>query len=258
MTVLILGCGWVGEAFAQLLKALGHKLYVSTTNMQKYHRLQADGISVVLADFDQALHSADFPQQVDYVLTSVPASKSLQADELAARFQAIYTLLYKVQYKKHIFLSSVGVYPDTDGRFTEDSEVLEDSHLRRAELHLLGCANTHVYRLGGLFGEDRVFAKYFQGRVCTTGEQPANFIHRDDVLQLILQGFEQELKAEVYNLVCPMHPTKKEVILASAEKYGYQAPQAFVAGDSFQKYVSGSKLTEELGYSFLYPSPNDF
>ncbi len=258
MTVLILGCGWIGEAFAKELQAAGHTVYASTTNMQKYHRLQADGISVILADFDQAGELTDFPERVDYVLNSVPASKSLKLPELTLRYQRIATLLDKLSYKKHIFLSSIGVYPDKDGYFSESSAVLADSNLRRAELQMLACRGSYVYRLGGLFGRDRIFAKYFKGRICTSGAQAANFIHSDDVLGLLQEGFQQELKTNLYNAVCPMHPSKEEVVVASATKYGLELPTAFVAQDSFQKVVSGAMLAADLNYAFKFPSPLDF
>lgn len=258
MRYLILGCGWIGEAFAKQLKARGHEVYATTTQVEKYHRLQADGIFAIQANFDAGVDLGQFPAEVDYVLNSVPASQRFESAILDSRFQEVTRLLDTLVYKKHIFLSSIGIYPDTDATFTEVGPLLVDSNLAHAESAMLRLPYTHVYRLGGLFGQERIFAKYFQGKVCTTGGQLANFVHQDDVVELLLLGFEKHLADAVYNVVAPAHPTKEEVILASAKKYGFQEPAAFEPTDSFQKLVLGEALTNALRYTYIYVSPLDF
>ncbi|MGH2624029.1 MAG: hypothetical protein ACRDE7_10205, partial [Sphingobacterium sp.] len=61
-----------------------------------------------------------------------------------------------------------------------------------------------------------------------------------------------------YNIVCPNHPPKKEVIQASAKKYFFNYPLAYKPKNSFQKRVRGKKITELLKYKFKYSSPIDF
>lgn len=239
------------------MQAMGHQIYATTTNEEKYHRLQGDGIFVLRANFDGAWSAEDFPKEVDYVLNSIPATRRLTTDDLENRFQQVSRLLSEINYKKQLFLSSIGVYPDVDGVFEEGDEVPE-GNLLRAEQIMQAFENTVVYRLGGLFGGERIFAKYFAGRVCKTGSQPANFIHRDDVIELIRLGFEGELSDTLYNIVCLAHPTKKEVILASAAKHGFDLPAAFEDRDSYQKEVRGDKIVQELNFVFKYPSPVDF
>ncbi len=127
-----------------------------------------------------------------------------------------------------------------------------------AEACMLGLADTIIYRLGGLFGKNRVFAKYFSERICTTGEQPANFVHIDDVIRLLEAASCNVLKHTVYNVVAPLHPKKKDVILASAKKYGYILPLAFEATNTIQKIVRGELLQEELEYEYVLPDPLQF
>ncbi|KGE15901.1 NAD-dependent epimerase/dehydratase family protein [Sphingobacterium deserti] len=259
MRYLILGCGWVGEALAKTLLQKGHQVYASTTDSEKYQRLQALGISAILADFDREVDLASFPGEVDFVLNSIPAVKRLEQPLLEARFASLKEVLKHLTYRKQIFLSSIGVYPDVDGDFTESSALDAKAYkLYAAEECMLTLANTVVYRLGGLFGDQRIFAKYFQDKVCHTGAQLANFIHQDDVLNLIVLGFEQNLSSSCYNLVAPAHPTKREVVLASAAKYGFKPPSAFEDREKFKKQVIGDKILQELHYVFKYPSPLDF
>ncbi|WP_159731069.1 GDP-L-fucose synthase [Sphingobacterium sp. 18053] len=262
MRILILGCGWLAESFAIHMKHQGHEVWASTTTSEKYHRLKADGIFSFILDFDYENFPAQvvLPTQFDFVLNSIPASQKNSVAILENRFSNIKSFYAHMTWKKQVFLSSIGIYPDKDGVFDESyADITElSSKLLLAEASMLGLADTIIYRLGGLFGKNRVFAKYFAERICTTGEQPANFVHIDDVIRLLEAASCNALKYTVYNVVAPLHPKKKDVILASAKKYGYALPLAFEAADATQKIVSGRLLLEELDYQFVLPDPLQF
>ncbi|MFD1768950.1 NAD-dependent epimerase/dehydratase family protein [Sphingobacterium suaedae] len=258
MKFLILGCGWVGEFFARQMLAEGHEVFATTTQQQKYQRLMDGGIFAIRADFDYAVSRDHFPTDVDFVLNSIPASRRIESNVLDARLTQISALLTSVSYKKHIFLSSVGIYPDQDGVFTEAYPVDLAQNLAVAENAMLCLPETTVYRLGGLFGGNRIFAKYFENRICTIGRQTANFVHRDDVTALIRKGFLFPLKQKIYNIVTPEHPAKSEVVFASAAKYSFSLPAAFEDGQAFQKIVVGQRIADDLNYTFLFKSPLEF
>ncbi|MBB1647083.1 GDP-L-fucose synthase [Sphingobacterium sp. UME9] len=262
MRILILGCGWLAESFAIHMKHQGHEVWASTTTSEKYHRLKADGIFSFILDFDYENFPAQvvLPTQFDFVLNSIPASQKNSVAILENRFSNIKSFYAHMTWKRQVFLSSIGIYPDKDGVFDESyADITElSSKLLLAEASMLGLADTIIYRLGGLFGKNRVFAKYFAERICTTGEQPANFVHIDDVIRLLEAASCNALKYTVYNIVAPLHPKKKDVILASAKKYGYALPLAFEAADATQKIVSGRLLLEELDYQFVLPDPLQF
>lgn len=262
MRILILGCGWLAESFALHMKYQGHEVWASTTTSEKYHRLNADGIFSFILDFDYENFPAriDLPTQFDFVLNSIPASQKNSVSILENRFSNIKSFYRHITWKKQVFLSSIGIYPDKDAVFDEfyaDTTELS-SKLLLAEACMLGLADTIIYRLGGLFGKNRVFAKYFSERICTTGEQPANFVHIDDVIRLLEAASCNVLKHTVYNVVAPLHPKKKDVILASAKKYGYILPLAFEATNTIQKIVRGELLQEELEYEYVLPNPLQF
>lgn len=262
MRILILGCGWLGESFAVYMKHQGHEVWASTTTDEKYHRLNAEGIFSFMLDFDGESfpEKAGIPNQFDFVLNSIPASQKNSVEKLNNRFSNIKQFFSRISWQAHVFLSSTGIYPAKDvvfdESFTNRAELAPK--LLMAEEYMLKLANTIVYRLGGLFGKNRVFAKYFSERICTTGEQPANFVHIDDVVALLEATTNRTLKHAVYNVVAPLHPKKKDVILASAKKYGYALPLAFEAAETTQKIVSGELLQEELDYQFVLPDPLQF
>lgn len=253
--VLILGCGWIGRAFAAEQLSKGYTVYATTTRAEKAEELEQEGIKPLIVDFDQEIDLSLFPAKVDFILNSIPATKRLSPEVLQRRFAQLGLLLGKLAYRKHLFLSSVGIYPDQSQVFTEAFPVAENSNLRMAEKAMLQHNNSLVYRLGGLFGKDRVLAKYFQHKTCGIGAQPANFVHIEDVLRLLVAAKEHKLVADIYNVVCPAHPSKEAVIRAGAQRYGFSLPAAFDDATNFQKIVSGYKLQNELKYSFLYESP---
>lgn len=259
--LLILGCGWVGEELAYHLKKKGWNIWVTTRTEEKYHRLKADGIFAFIHDFDRDLY-LDLPVDVsfDAVLNSIPASQKNSEAEIEHRFSHVFNILCSVNYKKHIFLSSVGVYPDLDGTFNEtyQEEELMSPKLRMAEKKMMSLPYSMTFRLGGLFGKNRIFGKYFQDKIVSTGDQPANFIHLDDVVGLIEQALENNIPYTYYNLVAPEHPLKKDVILRSAQKYMFSYPSAFEPSHSFQKIVQGDKIIDLLNYEFKHPSPLEF
>lgn len=254
--VLILGGGWVGQEVAALLYSEGYEVWVSTTSLDKVAVFKGLGYHGVCIDFDHGLKEQQvLPDSFDFVLNSIPATSRHSRDVLDRRFGNVQTLLRQVAFKKHIFLSSIGIYPDKDGWYDEEWNDELDGRLLGAEQAMGSLPDTLIYRLGGLFGKERIFAKYFGGRVCQTGDQPANFVHLEDVTELIKLGFLSLAGSNVYNIVAPIHPTKKEVILASASKYGMALPISFDPVASHQKVVRGQKIIDELDYSYKYPSP---
>lgn len=261
MRYLILGCGWVGEFVAKLWLNEGHEVWASTTTDEKYHRLRSDGIFVFTHNFDKsATLPDDLPIDFDYILVSIPASSKSTIEQLTHRFFHVAQSLSTLTYKKIIFLSSTGIYPDVSKEIMEDTFAENElqEKLLLAEKAIGQFPRTHVFRLGGLFGLNRIFAKYFANKICTTGGQLANFIHLEDVARIISLGFVTPLTYAIYNVVCPLHPSKKDVIEASAKKYGFDLPSAFNDSASFQKIVRSARLQNDLNYTFKYKSPLDF
>ncbi|MBE8714623.1 Rossmann-fold NAD(P)-binding domain-containing protein [Sphingobacterium hungaricum] len=259
--ILILGCGWVGEFAAKAWHKQGYKIWASTTTLEKHHRLSDEGVFSFMLDFDSDENPpAGFPEYFDAILVSVPASKKNSVDDIRNRFYHVKNFVTPLKYSKLIYLSSIGIYPNqtkTVSEFTYNESQL-DPKLLVAEQIILTLSNSYLFRLGGLFGLNRIFAKYFENKVCTSGDEIANFIHLEDVFGLLHLAFEIPMRERIYNAVAPEHPLKKEVILASAKKYNFELPSAFENISSFKKNVSGTLLQNDLNYTFKYPSPLDF
>jgi nucleoside-diphosphate-sugar epimerase len=256
MRILILGCGWVGEEVAKYYISKGDEVYATCTSIDKQEHLLSIGCKVAVVNFDSTNSIEEFPKEFDVVLNSVPASSRNTEEEIAQRFENLKNYISQITYDKHIYLSSIGIYPDIDFTFDESYCGNLNNRLYIAEQKMTQTKSI-TYRLGGLFGKNRIFAKYFENRICT-GDQPANFVHLDDVVDLIVLGFENDLQNSIYNIVAPEHPIKRKVIIASAKQYGFDLPSEFKPQDSFQKIVDGSRIVKEINYQFNYPSPLEF
>jgi Ketopantoate reductase PanE/ApbA. len=262
MNVLIVGCGWVGTYVASRLLSKGYKLWGTCRTPEKAAKLKEMGLRSYVIDFDRDAAINDLPKTTfDTIIISVPITRKDAIETVSSRFKRLTLFLKELSFRQVLYFGSIGIYPKVDGLITEDTFAAEelDEKLWLGESRLRTvCPDINVFRLGGLFGQERIFAKYFAGKVCEIGFQTANFVHVEDVCRIISITMEREVRGATYNVVCPEHPLKKDVIAVSAAKYGYGLPSSFTDSDQTAKIVSSNLLVAELGYSFVYRSPLQF
>lgn len=262
MDILIVGCGWVGTHIATELVGAGHRVWATCTSSEKAQRLEALGLMAMVADFDREEKPTPLAQEVfDVAIISIPIRRKDNAEMVQRRFTRLVDFLGGLSFNQSFFFGSVGIYPKVSATFTESSvpDTELEPKLLSGELALrTAYPNLNVLRLGGLFGFDRVMAKYFAGKVCEIGYQTANSVHVVDVHGIAAAMMAAGSQGKTYNVVCPEHPLKKDVIAASAAKYGYGMPTAFSATDKTAKVVSPARLIADLGYRFTYRSPLEF
>ncbi|MFB2118563.1 2-dehydropantoate 2-reductase N-terminal domain-containing protein [Parapedobacter sp. 2B3] len=262
MDILIVGCGWVGTHIATELTRAGHRVWATCTSTEKAERLEALGLVATVADFDREEESPRLGREVfDVAIVSVPITHKDGAEAVQHRFAKLVGFLGRFSFKQSFFFGSVGIYPKVSATITEatfaDAEL--DPKLFSGERTLRAAhPNLNVLRLGGLFGFERVMAKHFVGRVCEIGYQTANFVHVVDIYGIVAAMISAGSQGKTYNVVCPEHPLKKDVIAASAARYGYGMPTAFSETDRTAKVVSPERLMADLGYRFAYRSPLQF
>lgn len=263
MKVLIVGCGWVGTYMAAEMIHAGYSVWATCTSAEKARRLEALGLAAAtVADFDVEGSPMEMGQrEFDVVIVSVPIKRKDSTDTVHRRFARLVDFLGRVSFNQSFFFGSVGIYPKVSATITETTFAtteLEPKLLSGETVLRAAYPNLNILRLGGLFGFERVMAKYFVGKVCEIGYQTANFVHVEDIYGVIAAMMAASAQKKTYNVVCPEHPLKKDVIAASAAKYGYAMPTAFSDADRTAKVVSPEHLIADLGYRFKYPSPLQF
>lgn len=271
-SISILGCGWLGLPLGKHFSDKGYTVKGSTTNEEKLPILTENGIEAFRIQLNPQIvgENVDNFLKAETLLINIPPRISLQ--KVDAHVEQIANLLVHVKnssIKNIIYISSTSVYPELNREvFEEDVITPEQSAsptMVKAEKLLLefwkeSSVNLTILRCGGLMGYERIPAKYFSGwKGLTTGDIQVNYVHRDDVIRIIETIIENNIWNEVFNIVSPIHPTRKEIYAKNCEELGFEMPE-FVAPNGPQpfKIISPKKWLEHSKYEFIYENPLDY
>jgi nucleoside-diphosphate-sugar epimerase len=272
-TISILGCGWLGSPLARNLLAEGYTVKGSTTSAEKLSVMRDVGITpfrLKLSPEPEPPDTDDF-FDTDLLIIDIPPKTRTQGEDFHPRQISAVTGKIKQHGIPHcIYISSTSVYPNLEKEVNEEDapEANEGATTESSQAALLGAEQIlkettdlalTIVRCGGLMGYDRIPGKYFTGKKdLSTGSIPVNYIHRDDVIGIVLEVIRQNCWSQVFNAVAPQHPTRREVYEQNAREFGFEAPTFTDAPSKDFKIVSPAKLQTVLGYKFRYPNPLAF
>lgn len=260
--ISILGCGWLGLPLAKFLIEKNFTIKGSTTSPHKLSELRLNQIQAHHLVLDPKLCGEtwdDFLEN-DILIINIPP-RSMGKD---FHFQQIQNLLQKLtnpKEQKIIYISSTSVYPNVNRVVTEDDATMDGTNKNLPECEKLlknQRYKTTILRCGGLMGKDRIPARYFVGRTVDTGEFPVNYIHLEDVIQIIYQVIIQEKWDKTWNLVTPKRRKRREVFEKNIADFGFENIHFKHNPNQDYKIVSSEKLQTELDYTFVYSDPIDF
>ncbi|AEI47395.1 SDR family oxidoreductase [Runella slithyformis] len=265
MKISILGCGWLGLPLAAQLIEEGHSVKGSTTSVEKLavlRSLEIEPLWLQLTPEPKGI-GWDYLLDCEVLIVNVPPRLERAGNDFhPAQLRHLTELVKESPVQRIIYISSTSVYPELNREVAEE-DVIQPSQsaapsLAEAEQLIQMLPQSWlVLRCGGLMGYERIPGKYVAGKKgITTGDVPVNYIHRDDVIGII-KAFIQNpsLWNETYNLTTPLHPTRREVYLASCAPFGYEPPTFQTTADNPYKIVSSQKLQDKLNYSFRFPNP---
>lgn len=268
-TVSILGCGWLGLPLGRRLVEAGYAVKGSTTTPDKRATLDAAGITPYVLTLSPTLAGEDAADffAADVLVLNVPPPRGrddLPAYHLqqiaSARDAAVQGGVGWV-----VFASSTGVYPRAPGPVTEDDAPPPDdtAALRPSGAALLDAErllratpafDTTVIRFAGLYGGDRDPGRFLAGRSQVAGgDAPVNLIHRDDCIGIVRAILEQDVRNEVFNACADVHPTRRTLYTAAAQRLGLEPPTFEDGGTN--KVVRNDKVKRMLGYRLQHPDP---
>jgi len=267
--VSIIGLGWLGKALAEKLSSEEYDVIGSTTDEKKAKSLSQEAYSVVTLKLAPHPTGKGFNKLFDVdtcIITIPPKTRSQNQELYYQQLTFLKKLIHQSRVKRVIFISSIGVYPNElrDIPYDEEDEIDRDntgnpvileaeriiSERRSYELSII--------RFGGLMGEERILAKYFQGRENVDGEARVNYIHQTDAVNLCQWILEQGHWEEVFNGVAPEHPNKKSIIDQNLKDFNFDPPKSYsgIPHETF-RLISSEKLIE-MGFDFTYPDPLNF
>ena len=272
--ISILGCGWLGFPLAKRLleRDISSTVKGSTTSDSKMELFKNAGIEAYVfsmnPDFsvDETVIKSFF--DADSLIISIPPRLSQNEEGFhPAQMQAIVKYVKDSPVKEIIYISSTGIYPDLNRIVTENDVVLPEQSASPdfviAENMLSAVSpevTVSILRFGGLIGYERIPGKYVKGKTdMPTGSLPVNYIHPDDAIEIIITMIENGTVNETFNIVAPLHPTRKEVYETTCLQFGWESP-TFLEPDRSPdfKIISADKFSGFYNYKFIYPVPLKF
>jgi nucleoside-diphosphate-sugar epimerase len=268
--ILIAGCGYVGEATANLFHSAGWNVEGWVHSKESAARLSAKPYSLHVIDVSQRGDVAKRPEAFDAV---IHCASSRGGD--AEVYREIYLnggrhLLETFPQAKILFTSSTSVYAQRDGsRVTEESEtkpLRETSRILLEVEKLVLDKGGIVVRLAGIYGPQRsaLLSKFLNGTatIDPNNDRFVNQVHRDDIASaLFLLLNRAQTSAQIYNVVDDQPLLQSECYHWLAQRLNRPLPptrkseQPRKRGDT-NKRVSNAKL-HQIGWTPDYPTFRD-
>ena len=236
LKIAVLGCGYVGAAFARQAKAAGHEVLGVVRSEASRDRLRAEGLPAEACDLFAGDWAA-LPAVSDVVVYAAstggggPEAYALAYDVGVRRALA---WAQGVGATRFLFTSSTGVYRQDDGSVVdEDSPVggapTADAILagERAVLES-GLPYARVLRFGGLYGPGRhhLLDQLRRGELVIGGrvDHAINYLHRDDAAAALLRACTVGRPGpRVYNVTDGRPVTKRALAAWLARRLGLGA-----------------------------------
>ncbi len=269
MKVIFAGCGFLGEAAADLFSALGWQVLGLCASQDSADRLKEKPFEVLAMDIADTPGFSKPWQSPDLLVHCASSGRGGGREAYHRVYvQGLHQLLAAATPSHVIFVGSTSVYGQTDGGIVDEASAVEPpvetgKILLEAESLALahgGC----VLRLSGIYGPGRsvLLRKFLDGTATLDGEGSRwiNQIHRDDAAQAILHAGTKKLSG-IYN-VCDDTPARQsEVYSWIASQLGgplpprAPAPATRKRGNT-NKRVSNAKL-KMTGWQPLFPAYKD-
>jgi nucleoside-diphosphate-sugar epimerase len=266
--ILVAGCGYVGEATADLFHAADWLVEGWVHSEGSAARLSSKPYRVGLIDVSQRDQVAKHAETFDAVIHCVSSRGGDAEMYRRIYFDGARNLLETFPAAKILFTSSTSVYAQRDCEWvTEESETepaRETSRiLLEVEKLVLGQGGI-VARLAGIYGPGRsaLLSKFLNGSAMIDPQNNhfVNQVHRDDIASalFLLLNREPQPRAEIFNIVDDEPVLRNDCYRWLARTLNRPLPlvgqsqQRRKRGDS-NKRVSNAKL-RRLGWTPQYPT----
>jgi nucleoside-diphosphate-sugar epimerase len=268
--ILIVGCGYVGEATADLFHSARWNVEGWVRSKESAVRLSVKPYSIRVLDVSQRGEVAKREGAFDAV---IHCASSRGGD--AEAYRQIYLngtrhLFETFPKAKILFTSSTSVYAQRDGSWvTEESETKPLRNTGRILLEvekLVLEKDGIVARLAGIYGPRRsaLLSKFLNGTATIDpNDRFVNQAHRNDIASALFLLLDREAQesAQIYNVVDDEPILQSECFAWLAQRLNRSLPptrkseQPRKRGDT-NKRVSNAKL-HQLGWTPDYPTFRD-
>ncbi len=269
MRVLVLGCGYVGTAFAHFMAKQGAHTQGTCRSALGAETLRQVGIAPILFDGTATAELIEAAEQATHVLASIPPGQEGDPALLALSPAWVPATGTWIGY-----LSTTGVYGDRSGGWAFEDDVptpLSIEAKRRAEAEAAWRAMAspaHVFRLPGIYGPGRSALEQVLSGTARRIDKPGQVFsraHRTDIVAALCASVANPNPGRIYN-ICDDYPCASgDVIVEACRLLGREAPPLIPfesaglseMGKRFYsecKRVSNRRAKEELGWRLTFPT----
>jgi nucleoside-diphosphate-sugar epimerase len=265
--ILIAGCGYVGQATADLFHTAGWVVEGWTRSARSAASLSAKPYSVRDVDISEPAQVAKCVGTFDAVIHCASSGGGDAEIYRQLYLDGARILLEIFPKSKVLFTSSTSVYAQRDGSWvTEESEtkpIRETSRiLLETESEVLS-RDGIVARFAGIYGPGRsaLLSKFLTGTAVIDPENDrfVNQVHRDDIASALFFLLSRKAEgAQIYNVIDDQPILQSECYRWLGQRLNRPLPpigtskQQRKRGDS-NKRVSNAKL-RRLGWTPRYPT----
>jgi nucleoside-diphosphate-sugar epimerase len=265
--ILIAGCGYVGQATADLFHAAGWAVEGWTQSAESAAKLAAKPYPVYGVDITDEARISAHAGVFDAIILCASSGGGDADAYRQVYLNGARNLLDRFDGSRMLFTSSTSVYAQRAGSWvTEESQTKPARETGRILLEterlVLGRGGI-VARLAGIYGPGRsvLLSKFLAGEaiIDPRNDRFVNQIHRDDIAAALFLLLNRPSPArETYNVVDDQPISQSQCYHWLAEKLNRPLPPVSKRegqrkrGDS-NKRVSNAKL-RRLGWSLRYPT----
>ncbi len=265
--ILIAGCGYVGQAAADLFHEAGWTVEGWTCSPESAGVLAGKGYPVYAVDITDRTRVNQRTGTFDAVIHCASSGGGNADTYRQIYLNGASNLLDRFVGSIIVFTSSTSVYAQTDGSWvTEESGTKLTRQTGRTLLETENLVLAHggiVARLAGIYGPGRsaLLSKFLSGEATVDPESDRfiNQVHRDDIAAALFFLLDRQPQAkQVYNVVDDQPIRQSECYRWLAERLNRSLPRVGRPsaqrrrGDS-NKRVSNAKL-RTLGWTPRYPT----
>jgi nucleoside-diphosphate-sugar epimerase len=268
-TKLIIGCGYLGQRLAKAWREQGHRVVAARRTPGLPTELQQIGVEAVPCDVLDPSSLAQLPL-ADTVAHAVALDRTSGQTMRAVYVNGLANVLrHAPRPGRFIYVSSSGVYGQTDGQWVDEESatepreesgriVLEAEQLLRTEF-----PEANILRFAGIYGPGRLLRQKIIAAgepIFAAADRWLNLIHVEDGARAVLATEALGRPGRVYN-VSDGQPVLRRDFYGELAKALNAPPPRFEPPPADQpappheqanRRISNARLLHELRFSFLY------
>lgn len=253
----IIGCGWLGRAFAEQSIKQGYNVMVTTQSMEKEALLNKQGFTACQFSlpFEDGHRSPVF--DCEQLVICIPPQIRQGKKDYPNKISQLVSAAKGSAVQRIILISTTAIYEGISGVVSEQNELClhneKVSLINQAEQCVLSY-NEHsvVLRCAGLIGPNRHPGNFFStSRRLQSPNAFVNLVHQYDVVKLLMLLAKSNFGG-VFNCVSDMQVSKQYFYQQAAKALNKASPEFEQNDVENGRLVKGQLLRDVLGYQYKY------